>query len=79
MLTKIRYGNTNTVLLQGDKGSILIDTDYAGTMPAFYKTCKRTYEPESQTALSLSEIWSRLSTSKRMRITSGLRQIGMRC
>ncbi len=40
MLTKIRYGNTNTVLLQGDKGSILIDTDYAGTMPAFYKTIK---------------------------------------
>ena len=40
MLTKIRYGNTNTVLLQGDRGSILIDTDYAGTMPAFYKAIK---------------------------------------
>ena len=40
MLTKIRYGNTNTVLLRGDKGSILIDTDYAGTMPAFYKAIK---------------------------------------
>ena len=40
MLTKIRYGNTNTVLLQGDRGSILIDTDYAGTMPSFYKTIK---------------------------------------
>ena len=40
MLTKIRYGNTNTILLQGDRGSILIDTDYAGTMPAFYKAIK---------------------------------------
>ena len=40
MLTVIRYGNTNTVLLKGDKGSILIDTDYAGTLPAFYKSIK---------------------------------------
>lgn len=40
MLTKIRYGNTNTILLQGDTGSVLIDTDYAGTMPAFYKAIK---------------------------------------
>ena len=40
MLTVIRYGNTNTVLLKGDKGSILIDTDYAGTLPAFYKIIK---------------------------------------
>lgn len=40
MLTKIRYGNTNTVLLRGDRGSILIDTDYAGTMSAFYKAIK---------------------------------------
>lgn len=40
MVTKIRYGNTNTFLIRGDKGSILIDTDYAGTMPAFYKTIK---------------------------------------
>ncbi|MBP3809927.1 MAG: MBL fold metallo-hydrolase [Clostridiales bacterium] len=40
MLTKIKYGNTNTVLLRGDRGSILIDTDYAGTLPAFYKAIK---------------------------------------
>jgi len=40
MLNKIRYGNTNTILLRGDRGSILIDTDYAGTMPAFYKAIK---------------------------------------
>ena len=40
MVTKIRYGNTNTFLLRGDKGSILIDTDYAGTLPMFYRTIK---------------------------------------
>ena len=40
MLTRLRYGNTNTFLLSGDKGSILIDTDYAGTIKAFYKSIK---------------------------------------
>lgn len=40
MLTRLRYGNTNTFLLSGDKGSILVDTDYAGTIKAFYKSIK---------------------------------------
>lgn len=40
LVTKIRYGNTNTFLIRGSKGSILIDTGYAGTLPAFYKTIK---------------------------------------
>ena len=40
MLLKIRYGNTNTFLIKGTKSNILIDTDYAGTMPAFYKAIK---------------------------------------
>lgn len=30
----------HSVRIALDKGSILIDTDYAGTMPAFYKTIK---------------------------------------
>ena len=42
MVLKIRYGNTNTFLISGSKGNILIDTDYAGTLPAFYKTIKET-------------------------------------
>lgn len=33
----LRYGNTNTFLIRGEKGSLLIDTDYAGTLSAFYK------------------------------------------
>jgi len=40
MLNRIKYGNTNTFLLRGEKGSILIDTDYAGTMPSFYRAIK---------------------------------------
>lgn len=40
MITKIKYGNTNTFLVQGKSGSILIDTDYAGTMPMFYRAIK---------------------------------------
>ncbi len=40
MITKLKYGNTNTFLVQGKSGSILIDTDYAGTMPMFYRAIK---------------------------------------
>ena len=40
MITKIRYGNTNTFLIRGTKANLMIDTDYAGTLPAFYKAIK---------------------------------------
>jgi glyoxylase-like metal-dependent hydrolase (beta-lactamase superfamily II) len=40
MITKIKYGNTNTFLIKGSKANILIDTDYAGTLYAFYKALK---------------------------------------
>ena len=40
-IVKLRYGNTNTFLLRGESGSLLIDTDYAGTLPAFYKAIKQ--------------------------------------
>ena len=40
-MLRLKYGNTNTYFLQGTCGSILIDTDYAGTMPAFYKELKK--------------------------------------
>ena len=35
-MTELKYGNTNTFLI----GSLLIDTDYAGTMCAFCKALK---------------------------------------
>ncbi len=40
-MIKLRYGNTNTFLLCGNDANLLIDTDYAGTLPAFYKEIKK--------------------------------------
>ena len=40
-MIKLKYGNTNTFFIPGDKGGLLFDTDYAGTLPAFYKAVKR--------------------------------------
>lgn len=39
-MKKLRYGNTNTFYLEGSSGGLLIDTDYAGTMPAFFRAIK---------------------------------------
>ena len=40
MTIKLRYGNTNTFLVSGNGGYLLVDTDYAGTLPGFYKVLK---------------------------------------
>ena len=37
MMKKLRYGNTNTFFVDG----LLVDTDYAGTLGAFYRELKR--------------------------------------
>ena len=39
-MIKLRYGNTNTFYIAGAKGGLLIDTDYAGTLPQFFKAIK---------------------------------------
>ena len=31
MITKLKYGNTNTFLVAGSNATLLVDTDYAGT------------------------------------------------
>ena len=36
-MVKVKYGNTNTFYCPGPNGGLLIDTDFAGTMAAFYK------------------------------------------
>ncbi|MDE6686103.1 MAG: MBL fold metallo-hydrolase [Lachnospiraceae bacterium] len=41
MVTKLKYGNTNTYFVRGENGGVLIDTDYAGTLSAFYKELKK--------------------------------------
>ena len=40
MQIKLKYGNTNTFFIRGMRGNLLVDTDYAGTLPAFYKAIK---------------------------------------
>ena len=36
----LRYGNTNTYYIEGRAGGLLVDTDYAGTLPQFFKAIK---------------------------------------
>ena len=40
-MLELKYGNTNTFLVEGSKGYLLVDTDYAGMLPAFYKALKQ--------------------------------------
>ena len=39
-MTRLRYGNTNTFYIPGKSGGLLIDTDYAGTLQAFFRALK---------------------------------------
>ena len=39
-LIRLRYGNTGTFFLRGEGGGLLVDTDMAGTLPAFYRALK---------------------------------------
>ncbi len=40
-MIRLKYGNTNLFFIQGGPGGLLFDTDYAGTLPAFYKAVKQ--------------------------------------
>ena len=40
MLTPIKYGNTNTYLIHGTTGNLLVDTDMAGTLQGVYRAIK---------------------------------------
>lgn len=39
-MKKLKYGNTNTFFIQEGGGGLLFDTDYAGTLPQFYRSIK---------------------------------------
>lgn len=41
MVIKLKYGNTNTYFIRGARGGILLDTDYAGMLPMFYREIKK--------------------------------------
>ena len=40
-MIKLKYGNTSTYLIKGDYGNLLIATDYAGSLFAFFKELKK--------------------------------------
>lgn len=40
VVSKLKYGNTNTFFIRGTNDGVLIDTGYAGTLCAFYKEIK---------------------------------------
>ena len=40
-MVKLKYGNTNTFLIEGRNGNLLVDTDYAGTLSSFYRALKQ--------------------------------------
>ncbi|MGN0071467.1 MAG: MBL fold metallo-hydrolase [Atopobiaceae bacterium] len=39
-IVRIQYGRTATYLLRGAEGSVLVDTDWAGTLDPFFKALK---------------------------------------
>ena len=39
-MIKLRYGNTNTFFFPGARGGLLVDTDWAGTLPRFFQAIK---------------------------------------
>lgn len=41
LVIRLKYGNTNTFFIRGTNGNLFIDTDYAGTLPLFYKELKK--------------------------------------
>lgn len=41
MVTRLKYGNTNTFFIRGTSGNLLVDTDYSGTLSSFYKEIKK--------------------------------------
>lgn len=47
-MIKLKYGNTNTFLIEGRNGNLLLDTDYAGTLPSFYRELKRSAKAVSE-------------------------------
>ncbi len=40
MLQLIKYGNTKTYYISNGAGGLLVDTDWAGTLPAFFRAIK---------------------------------------
>lgn len=53
----LKYGNTNTFLIPGGGRYLLVDTDWAGTLPAFYRALKQGGARVSDIAYVLATHW----------------------
>ena len=74
LVSRLKYGNTNTFFIRGTSGGLLVDTDYAGTLPLFYKELKKN-------AIRLSDITYVLATHyhpDHMGLVSELMQLGVK-
>ena len=74
MMQILRYGNTNTYFLNGEHGGLLIDTDYAGTLPGFFRAIK-------SAGISIREISCVIATHyhpDHMGIIGDLQNLGVR-
>lgn len=74
VLKLLRYGNTNTFYISAGKKGLLVDTDWAGTLPAFYKAIKAS-------DLTLSDITYVMATHyhpDHMGLISELRALGIK-
>lgn len=74
LVNRLKYGNTNTFFIRGTSGGLLVDTDYAGTLPLFYKELKKN-------AIRLSDITYVLATHyhpDHMGLVSELMQLGVK-
>lgn len=74
LVNKLKYGNTNTFFIRGTSGGLLVDTDYAGTLPLFYKVLKGN-------AIRLSDITYVLATHyhpDHIGLISELMQLGVK-
>lgn len=40
IIQEVKYGNTKTYLIKNEPNCILIDTDWAGTLPMFFRKIK---------------------------------------
>ena len=74
LVNRLKYGNTNTFLIRGTSGNLLVDTDYAGTLPMFYKELKKN-------SIKLSDIIYVLATHyhpDHIGLVSELMQLGVK-
>ena len=74
-MIKLRYRNTNTFFLCGNAGNLLIDTDYAGMLPVFYKEIKKKVLLRLLAALTAVDFFSPWESTEKSSVRQAIAQI----